>query len=546
MNEVKSKLPPTDGLDRLGNTIDRVVMALFPTRGAKRIATRHMLKASEERANRIQHSSPRNSGYSGAQTDRLRGDRWLGSRLSPDSDLEDDLTTLRERSEELFKNDSIGGAIESRVTHVVGSGLKFQSRVSATELGITEEQSKQLQRQIESLMRKVCKRIDRDRVRPLWMNQRLMERSTAVAGEAFVIMSDVGHADMPIPFCIEVIDADRVETPPDKINDPLVRLGIEKDARGVIVAYHVRRSHSGDTVSTDVRYDRIPAARMIHVFEQLFAGQSRGLPWLHRVLNRVLDAKDLDEATIISTQVQACFSAFITGASGMPASTSASNASNGSPNSRGQLLQELEPATIKYLDDGQQVTFATPAQPGNTYAPFMQWTYQRIAAGLNWAYQLITKDWSGLSFAGGRLVLAEVKIDTRCKQQMLIDLALCRIADRIIDEGVILGVLPIDPRAYEADPELYRSHTWTPQAWAYAINPGEEIKANQLALDGNMATLADILAADGKDLEETLDQRQREIKMQKDREILPLEATGSPPPPELDPAKQDAESAAAA
>lgn len=545
MNEVARNTTPETSLDRLGNTIDRVVMALSPERGAKRIATRYMLAASQERADRIKQTKPRNASHEGARTDRLRGDRWLGSKLSPDSDLEDDLQTLRDRCRELYTNDSIGGAVESRVTHVVGSGMKFQSRINPVELGITEEAAKQLQRQIESLVRKVSKRIDRDRVRPLWMIQRLIERNVCNDGEAFVVMSDVGHAELPIPLCLEVIDADRVETPPDKINDPRVRLGIEKDARGVIVAYHVRKSHPGDTVETDTTYERVPAGRMIHVFEQLFAGQSRGKPWLHRVMNRIRDAKDLDEATIISAQVQACFSAFIKNTV-TPGSTAALNNSNGSPNSSGHLLQELEPATIKYLDDGQEPVFAQPSQPGNTYQPFMQWTYQRIAAGLNWAYQLITKDWSGLSFAGGRLVLSEVKIDTRCRQQMLIDQCMSRVAERIIDEGVILGVLPIDARAYEADPDLYRSHSWTPQAWAYAINPGEEVKANQQLLDGNMGTLADILAADGKDLEETLDQRQREIQMQRDREILPLEATGAPPPPELDPEKQDAESAAAA
>lgn len=545
MNEVKPNTTPTTRLDRFGAAIDRFVLALSPERGAKRIATRYLLKASQERAERIQHKLPKNASHEGARTDRLRGDRWLGSKLSPDSDLEDDLETLRERCRELYTNDSIGGAIESRVTHVVGSGMKFQSRVSATDLGISENAAKQLAKQIERLVCKVSKRIDRDRVRPLWMIQRQIERNVANDGEAFVVMSDIGHADMPIPFCVEVIDADRVETPPDKVGDKRVRLGIEKDARGVIVAYHVRKSHPGDTVDSDVNFERIPAARMIHVFEQNSAGQSRGKPWLHRVMNRIRDARDLDEATIISAQVQACFSAFIKNTV-TPGATAALNASNGTPNSRGQLIQELEPATVKYLDDGQEPVFAQPSQPGDTYGPFMQWTYQRIAAGLNWAYQLISKDWSGLSFAGGRLVLSEVKIDTRTRQQMLIDLAMCRIAERIIDEGVILGVLPIDPRAYEADADLYRAHSWTPQAWAYAINPGEEVKANQQLLDGNMATLADILAADGKDLEETLDQRQREIQMQKDREILPLEATGSPPPPEMDPEKQDAESAAAA
>jgi capsid protein len=91
----------------------------------------------------------------------------------------------------------------------------------------------------------------------------------------------------------------------------------------------------------------------------------------------------------------------------------------------------------------------------------------------------------------------------------------------MVDESVLLGQCSIEPRNWERRPWVYHEHCWTPPAWLYAITPGEEIKANIESVENNHRTLASVVGETGEDLEEVLNARQREMKMQRDRAILP-------------------------
>lgn len=514
---------------RLGQLADALVYALSPERGARRMATRMRMDLARDRADRV--------AYEGAESTQLRDGKWLGSRLSADSDLELDLETLRQRSRELYRNDSTGGAIESRVTHVVGCGFRPQAKIKAREGLVTAEQAKAANKQLEELYARWSLQADRDGRRSLWQTLRLAERLHAVDGECFVVMSDVGTADKPIPLALEVVDTDRVETPPQKTNDKLVRLGIEKDDSGKIVAYWIRRTHPNDTKDVDQKYDRVDASRVIHVFEAWFAGQSRGLPWLTRTLNRLKDAKDLDEAAIIAAQIEACFVGVVQqGFSPEQAARGAASAT-----SNGKRFEDLHPGTLTYMADEGQVTFGQPQRASGAYAQFQEWNYRRTAAAIDWPYEWLMKDYRGLSFAGGRLVLTDGKLTTKVFQQLLTEIMLCRIWWRLVDEAVILGEVEIDPVAYFSAPWVFQAHRWIPPAWPYAITPGEEINADNDEVEANLATKADKLAARGLDLEEVLEQRAYEIELERSTGTTPAEKAAAAAPPAMPPTAKDRE-----
>jgi hypothetical protein len=71
----------------------------------------------------------------------------------------------------------------------------------------------------------------------------------------------------PIPLTLEIVDPERVETPPGLINNKLViRLGVEHDESGessAITFGDASRRH----VNIDLNYDFYPAERVLHVFE---------------------------------------------------------------------------------------------------------------------------------------------------------------------------------------------------------------------------------------------------------------------------------------
>jgi lambda family phage portal protein len=522
MTEVKRPAPPQVGW------LDRAILAVAPAWGARRIATRRAFQAAESGFARIEAAEHNDS----------RGGRWLISRLSPDSQLEQDLQTTRDRSRDIYQNDAMGGAIDSKVNHVIGTGHTPQARVKPFGT-LTEADAERINTQIEAVYEQWEPHADRSGLRSLWMCSRLAARHNEFDGESFTVLSDVGRADKPVPLAIQVIDPERVETPPGEVNNPLVRLGIKYAKDGTILGYYVRQTHPGDTLQVNLKYDFIPAERMLHVFEPWFAEQSRGLPWMTRALNRAKDAKDFDEATILAAQVEACFAAFVKPAIGS-GFLSASGAASGA-NAAGKRLQDLSPGTITHLDPGEDIAFATPQRPGGMFTAFQEWNYRRVAAAINWPYEMVVKNWNGLSFAAGRLVLTDAKKSTEVGQKIMRELWLARVWQRMVEEAVIVGAVEVDVRQYMATPFEFQRHVWIPPKWDYALTPGEEVDADVAEIEAGLATIEDKLGKRGYDLESLIARRQRERKLLAAAGLTPTATEGNPRTPTDRPRPQDVE-----
>lgn len=456
--------------------------------------------------------------HDGAREDRLQSSgRWLGSRISPDSALEADLATLRGRSNELVKSSTIGGMIDCLVDHAVGKGFTPQAKIS-TQPGISEEAADGWNVQIEAVYRRWSTKCDLTGRLSLWQLSRLAYRQYKTQGEAFTIMSAKIRRGQPIPLVLEVVDSDRVETPPGKVGDVLCRMGIQYAEDGEILGYWVRNTHPYDTKRIDMSFDFIPSARMLHVFEAWFAGQSRGYPWLTRTISRLRDADDLDEAGIVAAQIEACNTAFVRTSDPLSKAKGA-----GSATVNGRRIEEMIPGRINYLDkDTEEVLFNTPTK-SNIVGTLHEWNYRRIAAGVNWPYEFLMKDWRGVSFAGGRIVMHGAKISCQCDQQLMTVAWFVDIWNRMVDEAVMFGAVDVNVSAYDRRPWVYQSHKWTPPKFGYVITPVEEENAKVIRLRNNLSTLEQEVAEDGEDVEDVLTQRAKERQLERDLNIVPPE-----------------------
>jgi lambda family phage portal protein len=491
----------------IASFIDRAVFAVAPVWGAQRIATRKQFEQSERYFARALES---------AENDRAREGKWLGSRLSADAFLEEDLETTRIRSRELYRNDFVGGAIDSRVEHVVGTGFTVQAKIKAKAGVVTADQAKALNEQLEEVYERVEPTACRTRKKSLWQKISLACRTVDADGECFVIFSDIGTADAPIPLCVEVIDADRVETPPEMTMDPSVRMGIKYGANKEILGFYVRDNHPNDNKEFSLTYKLIPAWRVQHIFVEWFAGQSRGLPWMTRALNRAKDGKDLTETGIIGAQVESCFAGFIkTKANAVSKAIGAATSIDSM-----RRIQDVRPGSINYIGADDEIVFSSPNK-ANSVGTLQEYNNRTIAAALNWPYEMLMKDWRGVSFAGGRIILNAAKISTKVRQKLIIESMLRPFWHRMVEESVIVGAVDIDARLYRDNKHVFHRHVWAGPRWSYAINPSEEVKARLMAVDGNLSTLANELAEDQMDLEEVIAQRIIEREMERQGNIRP-------------------------
>ena len=128
------------------NWLDRAIGYVAPSWGLQRVQARLTLAAAERREQRL-------ARIEAAEVSKSRGNTWLTSRLSPNSQLELDLQTARDRSRDLYQNDMLGGAVDSKVNHVIGTGHTPQARIMAVDGEITEEQADAYNEQLERVYR---------------------------------------------------------------------------------------------------------------------------------------------------------------------------------------------------------------------------------------------------------------------------------------------------------------------------------------------------------------------------------------------------------
>ena len=184
--------------------------------------------------------------------------------------------TLRNRARyEVANNSYARGIVLTLANDVIGAGPRLQMLLDSDEYASASH----INGLIEDEFVAWCKAVD------LPGKLRTMRMARAQDGEAFAVLFTNPEIQHPVKFDMKLIEADQVTTPtPTALHrnasglDENVVDGIEFDAFGNPVAYHVLTSHPGSAGGTAHTFERVPAASMIHWFRTDRPGQSRGLP----------------------------------------------------------------------------------------------------------------------------------------------------------------------------------------------------------------------------------------------------------------------------
>jgi lambda family phage portal protein len=499
--------------------LQRVRAASRPTRDEKKLFKINPEEASRKIKARVDHElrmamservAERFAAYEGAENDRLRGEKWLASKLSSNDQLTTELETLIDRSLDLYRNDCYASsAINGRVDNVVGTGIRPQSRVQPERGILTPAQAEEFNVMAEWLFSRWAK------LQRFYSKQRQLERCHGIFGESWLELADEDNPLSPVTMTVQVIAPQRI---PVMSYGPIQagqrrRLGLRLNQDGFPISAYVRQSLPNDSEAYDQKEDEKDlGTQILHSYEELFPGQLRGVPWLTPAMGRLKDLKDFVYANLVAEQVAACHSAFITGVTDpMVLAEQGRSRSN---------LEDLSPGTIQYLADGEGVAFSDPARPGTTLAPYVEWALHGVAAAIRYPYELLAKQFTN-NFSGGRLALIDGRITFKVWQQCLIERDLEPVWHRFIDQCVFQGAIKIDPVKYEENRDHFLQHAWIPPGWPW-VDPEKEVTADLAAIAGGLQTETESLAARGRDFDETLAQREREAmaKMKSEARIM--------------------------
>ncbi len=274
------------------NLLDRVVGYFAPQRAALRMRARMFMTIA--------------GSFVGASYTRRSLSNWFVSAASADEDTVDYLETLRARSRDMVRNTPLATrAVNTVVMNVVGTGLSLLPRPDWEALGMTEEQADEWTAQVEREFRVWAESPECDvtRTQNFYGLQSLVFRSALESGDVFVLLPMMEGRTNPYALRVQVVEADRVETPTGKKENGgnKVVCGVEKDANGAPVAYHVLRNHPGGIEGIKREFIRVLAfgartgrRNMLHIFERTRPGQTRGVLYLAPVIEPL---KKLDKYT---------------------------------------------------------------------------------------------------------------------------------------------------------------------------------------------------------------------------------------------------------
>lgn len=493
------------------NMLDKVISYFNPVEGARRYQARAVTALT--------------GGYVGASKSRRSMIEWGTSKGDADADMLLDLPTLRSRSRDLARNECIGtGIINTKVTNVVGSGLRLQSMVDWKYLGMTEEQASAWQSNTEREFRlwsesKLC---DLEKKNNFYELQGLAFRSVLENGDVFALLPVAENTGMPYGTRVQLIEADRISNPDFKDDTDTLAGGVERDEFGAPVAYHISKQHPGARNRTVTQWHKFDAfgeitgrRNVLHLYKTLRIGQTRGVPDLSPVIEKIRQLGDYTESEATAAVVSSLFTAFIKTEGGESLAPMDPVAETGGKTSDKDY--KMGSGAILDLMPGEDITFANPNRPNSAFESFVESVMRQIGMAVELPFEIMIKHFTS-SYSASRAAMMEAWKFFRTCREWLADNYCQPIYEEWLTEAVALGRISA-PGFLNGDPAVrkaYLGSQWIGPARGF-IDELKEIKAAELRVGMGVSTLAEETSQlTGGDWEQKHAQRAKEVKARRE------------------------------
>lgn len=450
--------------------LDRIIAELSPRWAMRRAQHRAALRLVHARYDAARPSR------------RWRG--WMADATGPNAETEAALATLRARARDLVRNNAwIAGGLDIAVGYQVGYGI--QPRSATGDPGMDER--------VNAAFAAWARRCDFGGRTDLFGLQAQAARGRAQDGEALALKVALSPAEMrrrglSVPLAIQLVE-------PDLLDETLTRTtregtqidqGIERDARGLRIAYHLLEEHPGERRGgLTGRTRAIPADAVLHVFRQDRPGQLRGVSDLAPVILRARDLDELEEAALHQAKIQACLAAFVTSPAAAGLGPLERKAEDGD-----DPVREFSPGMIERLLPGEDVKLNAPAGPGG-FTELARHQLHAIAAAWGLTYDLLTGDLSQANYSSLRAGRLAFKRRLEQLQWLLLVPQFCQpLWDAWVEAAQRAFVLEPRPGGYPVE--------WQVPAFEM-VDPLKDAMAERLMIRLGLRTWGQAVQAQGYD-----------------------------------------------
>ena len=490
------------------------------------------------------------SGYGkgSASNDKRVFKAFLNELLSgsPRQDIDYNNKTLRQRSRLLYMTEPLAASLVNNPrNNVVGLGIFAKPRIDFETIGISKEAAEKMQVQFEKEFRLWAE--DKYSCDAMGMNnfyglQQIAFTSWLLSGDVFALFKSFNRTPVrPYGLRLHIIEADRCCTEGNRsgrygivgtsADGNQVYDGVEVDKNGMVVAYYIASSYPSDYNYPDkdgLKWQRVPVLgtetqlpNILHVMSAERPDQYRGVPFLSKVIEPLLQIRRYREAELMAAVIQAFFTVFI----------EESDDSNGNPmfneplgdneeKSTNEDELELGPGNINFLDKGQKANFAQPTHPNSGFSAFCETLICHIASGLGIPKEIVLMCFNS-SYSASRAALQEAWKTYRMFRKWFVDDFCQPTYERWLYEAVALGRLSAP--GFFNDPIIRKAYSgveWVGQSQGM-IDPTKDVKAAVDAITAGFTTAeAETVRLYGGDIYQNIAQRGHEIELMKEAGML--------------------------
>ena len=500
------------------NLIDRAINVISPEKALKREVARKKLSLV-------------NSGYGnyGANATKKAVIGWTHGGGSHREDIEEHISTLRQRSRDLYCGGSTlaTGAIKRLRTNAVGTGLHLKSTINEEILGISSEEARKLEETIEREFAHWANstNCDIERIDNFYQLQQLALLNALLSGDSFALMTTTKRTGSIYDLRIELVEADRVSTPDNETINPLFCEGVEKNANGEVVAYHISKFHPLSFQDREPReWVRVKAfgektgrRNVIHVMNRERIGQVRGVPFLSPVIETIKQLGRYTEAEVLAAVINGLFTVFIekeSASDDVPFGEAVPEDMQVDSEDEGSI--ELAPGAVIDLGEGEKANMVNPGRPNPNFDPFVMAIIKQIGAALEIPYELLIMAFSNNYSASRAAILEFFKVIKMYRAWFVTDF--CQpIYEEWLCEAVAKG--RINAPGFFNDPiikDAYCSAEWNGPS-AGQLDPKKEVEAAELRVQGGFSTRErETTELTGTDFYKNIKQRKREEELLKE------------------------------
>lgn len=412
-------------------------------------------------------------GLEGAERTSRETFRWNPVVIHPDQQINPVKDMADARSRDMIQNDGYAtGAVNTHRDSIVGAQYMLNAQPNYEVLGATPEWADEFQTVVEGRFNLMAESED------CWFDAsgtmtftgmvRLAVGGYLFTGEVLATAEWLRDSIRPFRTAIQMVAPARLSNPDMKTDDKFLRRGIQQDMFGKPQGYWIRLGHPGSyfflNPTDEFKWVYVPARKpwgrkqVIHIYEPLQPGQSRGIADMVASLKQMRMTKKFQDVTLQNAVVNASYAAAVE--SELPREVVFGSLGAGQPGFSEMLgnymnaLQSyvagsqniaIDGVKMPHLFPGTKLNLKPMGTPGGVGTDFEQSLLRHTAAALGLSYEQFSRDYTKTNYSSARASMVETWKFMQGRKKQVADRFAKNIYLLWLEEEINAGNIPLPP-----------------------------------------------------------------------------------------------------